>query len=260
MELTLAHQSDHVITVQCDNQHSHTFDLKALIPDSHGPGHPPQPLDDPVSYGQAIFAALFPPDTCARQTLEREPDRLMLDAIDAAIAAAPPPYRLIFTLLCETGMRIGEVLALQLGDVDLSPGREGVRVREAKNHSERIALLGATATPRSLRGLRALVKELRGQPGHVPLFRSNRGTSVSYAAAQYQWAQRCEAQGLIEQVGDRQQLRSTLHQLRHTCGSELVRQGQPMEIVQRVLGHRDIRSTQGYAELDDLQVRAALER
>lgn len=38
-----------------------------------------------------------------------------------------------------------------------------------------------------------------------------------------------------------------------------MRQGQRMEIVQRVLGHRDIRSTQGYAELDDVQVREALE-
>jgi len=33
-----------------------------------------------------------------------------------------------------------------------------------------------------------------------------------------------------------------------------------VEIVQRVLGHRDIRSTLGYAELQKAQVRAALER
>ena len=49
------------------------------------------------------------------------------------------------------------------------------------------------------------------------------------------------------------------HQLRHTRGSELIAQGQRVEIVQRVLGHRDIRSTLGYAELQDAQVRAALE-
>jgi site-specific recombinase XerD len=33
-----------------------------------------------------------------------------------------------------------------------------------------------------------------------------------------------------------------------------------MEIIQRVLGHRDPRSTQGYAALHDDQVRAALEQ
>jgi hypothetical protein len=43
-------------------------------------------------------------------------------------------------------------------------------------------------------------------------------------------------------------------------GSELIAQGQRIEIVQRVLGHRDIRSTLGYAELQEAQVRAALER
>jgi site-specific recombinase XerD len=41
--------------------------------------------------------------------------------------------------------------------------------------------------------------------------------------------------------------------------TELVEQGQRLEIVQRVLGHRDPRSTQGYAELAEAQVRAALE-
>ena len=46
---------------------------------------------------------------------------------------------------------------------------------------------------------------------------------------------------------------------RHRAAEIIVRQGQPMEIVQRVLGHRDIRSTQGYAELDHQQLRDALE-
>ena len=39
--------------------------------------------------------------------------------------------------------------------------------------------------------------------------------------------------------------RYTPHQLRHTRGTELLAQGQRVEIVQRVLGHRDIRSTLG---------------
>jgi integrase/recombinase XerD len=183
-----------------------------------------------------------------------------LEAIDRAITHLTPPYRLIFTILRETGMRIGEVLTLQLADLCLEGGREGLRVRESKNGNERIAPLGAKATPKSLRGLRALVKERKGQAGYVPLFCSNRGTAVSYAAVQYQWAQLCTALGLVDEQGGQHHLRYTIHQLRHTRGSELVRHGQPIEIVQRVLGHRDIRSTQGYAALDDVQVREALER
>lgn len=174
-----------------------------------------------------------------------------------AIAAAPQPYRLIFTLLRETGMRVGEVLWLNVGDVTLKPGREGLRVREAKNKSERIVTLGPSSTPKSLRGLRSHCRQLGGLPPTTPLFSSNRGTRVSYAAAQYQWAQLCSRAGLVEVDGT---LRYTLHQLRHTRGSELIEEGKAVEIVQRVLGHRDIRSTQGYVDLSEMQVRAALEK
>ncbi len=178
-----------------------------------------------------------------------------LNLLDGAIATTAQPYRLLFTILRETGMRVGEVLALSLGDVTLDPGREGLHVRDPKNRHERLAILGPDATPKTLRGLRAWVREMKGRPNHAPLFTSNRGTRLSYSAVQYQWSALCEKTGLVEADGG---LRYTIHQLRHTRGSELVRQGVGMEIVQRVLGHRDIRSTQGYAELDDLQVREVL--
>lgn len=216
----------------------------------------------------ATKQALCPLNPLADREPARQPTRRLprpvrstpdLERIDRAIAAAAQPYRLIFTILRETGMRVSEVLALQVGDVSIEPGREGLRICEPKNGTERIAPLGAKATPKSLRGVRAFLKHVHGQPSYVPLFRSNRGTQVSYAAVQYQWTKLCTHAGLVEDRDGTTQLRYTIHQLRHTRGSELTQQGQPLEIVQRVLGHRDIRSTQGYAELDDLQVRAALE-
>lgn len=194
--------------------------------------------------------------TRQRQRLPRPiPSGADRAALAQAIAAAPQPYRLLFTLLRETGMRAGEVLALTLGDVSLAAGREGLRVRDPKNGTERVVVLGPTATPRGMRLLRVQLKTLAGQPGHVPLTRSPRGTRVSYDALHYQWHQVCARAQLIDATGTP---RYTLHQLRHTRGSELVEQGQPMAIVQRVLGHRDPRSTQGYAALHDDQVRAAL--
>ncbi len=98
---------------------------------------------------------------------------------------------------------------------------------------------------------------MRGAQPQEILFRSNRGTAVSYDALHYQWAKLCTVAGLIDEAGAP---RYTPHQLRHTRGSDLIAQGQRIEIVQRVLGHRDIRSTLGYAELQESQVRAALEQ
>jgi integrase/recombinase XerD len=178
-------------------------------------------------------------------------------ALDAAIGTTLQPYRLIFTLLRETGMRVGEVLELRWGDVTLDSGREALRVREPKNGLERAVVLGPTSTPRTVRGLRAARRSLGRTPAdHEVLFHSNRGTRVSYDALHYQWAKLCQVAGLVDADGTP---RYTPHQLRRTRGSELIAQGQRVEIVQRVLGHRDIRSTLGYAELQEAQVRAALE-
>jgi integrase/recombinase XerD len=178
-------------------------------------------------------------------------------AIDTAIAAAPQPYRLILTILRETGMRCEEALDLRLEDVLLDPGREGLRVREPKNRSERIVILTPRATPKTIRGLRTHLKHVpHGTPRHVYLFTSNRGTRVSYDALRYQWQRVCTAAELVDATG---KALYTLHQLRHTRGTELFEDGQSLETAQRVLGHRDPRSTLGYAELNDQQIRAALE-
>jgi integrase len=77
----------------------------------------------------------------------------------------PQPYRLIFLVLHETGMRVGEVLELRWGDVILDAGREALRVREPKNGRERIVMLGPTATPRTLRGLRRSMPSARPRAG-----------------------------------------------------------------------------------------------
>ena len=66
--------------------------------------------------------------------------------IDNAITTASPPYRQILILLRETGMRAGEALTLTIGDVTLATGREDIRVRDPKNGTERIVVLGPTAT------------------------------------------------------------------------------------------------------------------
>ena len=74
---------------------------------------------------------------------------------------------------------------------------------------------------------------------------------MSYDAIHYQWEKLCR---LAELINEDDKLRYTIHQLRHTRGSELLAQGQPIEIIQRVLGQKDIRSTLGYAELSEAQV------
>ena len=181
-----------------------------------------------------------------------------LKALDSAIMAAPQPYRIMFTILRETGMRPDEVLSLDIGDVTLDPGREGLRIREAKNHTDRIVVLDADQMKRTLRLLRSWIRTLSDSIGPTtPLFRSNRGTRVSYDALHYQWGKICLAAKVVDAIDGKVQPRYTIHQLRHTVGTDLIRD-LPEHIVSRMLGHRDPRSTRRYADVTESHVRAAL--
>src|SRR5579859_5781806 len=89
MELTLARQAGTQVLVTCDDQSSHTFDLPTLLPGDKGP---PQPIDDPVAYGKAVYQALFPPETAARRDLDAMPERILLVTTDDTIDAIPWEY------------------------------------------------------------------------------------------------------------------------------------------------------------------------
>ena len=181
-----------------------------------------------------------------------------LPALDKAMRAAPPPYRLIFTILRETGMRADEVLGLNVGDVILDRGREGILIREAKNNHQRIVILTPDVMPKTLTGLRAWVRDLEHDVAPtLPLFVSQRGTRVAYDTLHYQWVQLCHAANLVDLVDGTAHHRYTMHQLRHTVASAWITR-YPEHIVSRMLGHRDPRSTRRYAEVNEDQVRAAL--
>jgi integrase len=51
-----------------------------------------------------------------------------------------------------------------------------------------------------------------------------------------------------------------LHRLRHTCATERLRAGMPLEAVQRLLGHATIQQTLGYAEIIARDVQKHAER
>mgnify|MGYP001350069467 CR=1 FL=1 len=198
-------------------------------------------LHNPVEQVGARYHAEHRPQPIASEAERR--------ALDAAIAACAQPYRLIFTLLREIGIRTDEVLNLNRGDVILEPGREVLLVRDSKSGAKRIVVLTPDAMPRSLRGLRSCVRELGDDVApDTPLFRSSRGTRASYDTLHRRWVQICQQARLVDMVDGRETPRYTLHHLRHTAAAELIA-SYPEQVVRRILGHRDPRSTRRYAEI-----------
>ena len=76
------------------------------------------------------------------------------------------------------------------------------------------------------------------------MFLNQHGQLITVTGIQLQLAKYCQQAGIW----------ITCHQLRHTFASRLIAAGVPVTSVQKLLGHRSIRTTQRYIQVHDLQV------
>lgn len=161
--------------------------------------------------------------------------RPAVEAILAAIPVAKRRDRLLFRLLFETGVRVGEALAVHVEDLDLRPDDEHLRVL-GKGNRRRTVLLD---DPALVHQLRAYLKQAGYRYG--PLFRAEkngRGGPLRYQSVQELWARYWEKAGVA----------CTLHQLRHTHATELVNDGVGLATIRKRLGHRQLQTTLRYAD------------
>jgi integrase/recombinase XerD len=132
----------------------------------------------------------------------------LLDAIDDS------RDRAIFTLMVKAGLRVDEVVQLQLSDlhpVD-STGLARLRVR-GKGDKDRVVWLTPEVLDRVQNWLQA-----RPQTLSTYLFLNQHGYPLSVAGVQFRLKQHCERAGV----------RLTCHQLRHTFARRLAEQGMPV--------------------------------
>jgi integrase/recombinase XerD len=144
--------------------------------------------------------------------------------------------RALILVLLRTGMRIGEVLRLQLRDLDI--GERKIHIYEGeKNCLGRVVYLSDDA----LMAIRLWLKKRDKIKEH--LFYGLR-SKMCYTSARNIFVRYIRAAGL-EHKG------YTIHSLRHTFASELLNAGMRLEYLQLLLGHRNIEITRRYARLTD---------
>ena len=151
----------------------------------------------------------------------------------------------LFRLIFETGLRIGEALAVYVEDVDLTPDDEHLRVR-GKGGRGRTVLLDDLHV---VRQLRTYLKATGYR--HGPLFRAEkngRGGPLRYQSVHALWSRYCANAGIA----------CTLHQLRHTHATELVNGGVSLATIRKRLGHKNLQTTLRYAEQADATADAEL--
>jgi site-specific recombinase XerD len=169
------------------------------------------------------------------------PRGLAREKVEAILAAMPPRQqrdRLLFRLILEIGLRVGEALGLHVEDLILTPDDERIHV-VGKGGKPRTVLLDDS---RLVRQLRTYLKETGYR--HGPLFRAaknGRGGPLRYQSVQERWARYCEQAGVL----------CTLHQLRHTHATELVNEGVSLATIRKRLGHKNLQTTLRYAEQSD---------
>ena len=145
--------------------------------------------------------------------------------------------RALVLMLLRTGMRIGELLALRIQDIDLK--EQKVFIHEAKKtRAGRVVYFSADAKD-------ALVAWLREKdPREDVLAYGKKYESITYAAARQMFVRCLKKAGLFHKG-------YTLHCLRHTFASELLNAGMRLECVQPLLGHTSVEVTRRYARLTD---------
>ena len=152
--------------------------------------------------------------------------------------------RAILELLYASGMRAGELVGLNLGSVNLSQKEARVLGKGAK---ERIVLLGEPAR----RALEAYLQEgrprLLNNKAPKALFLNRLGTRLSARSVQEILNQRARQAGITQEV--------TPHTLRHTFATHLLDGGADLRVVQELLGHASLATTQIYTHVTQSQAR-----
>lgn len=148
-----------------------------------------------------------------------------------------PRDKALFLLLLRTGMRIGELLDLQVYDVDLQERKILIHTGE-KNSRGRVVYFSDDAGAALQNWLR------RRNPAKEHLFYSAQKHNLSYAAVRNRFNNYLEKAGLARK-------RYTIHQLRHTFATELLNAGMRIECLQVLLGHGNLEMTKRYARLKD---------
>jgi site-specific recombinase XerD len=142
-------------------------------------------------------------------------------------------HRLLLMTAYGAGLRVSELVALRVGDLDAD--RMTIRVQQGKGSRDRYTLL----SPRLLEEFR--VYTTLDSPERWLFPSRRRQESISISCAQRVWGRAKREAGVSKRGG--------IHALRHAFATHLLEDGTDLHTIQRLLGHRHIGTTMLYFHL-----------
>jgi len=147
-------------------------------------------------------------------------------------------HRTMFMTAYASGLRVSELVALRVEDID--SGRMMIRVRQGKGRKDRYVKLAEQL----LTMLRTYWKAYRPAPW---LFLGRyRDRPITIGAVTVLCRQICERAGLSKDV--------TVHTLRHSYATHLLDAGTDLRTIQVLLGHRSIKTTALYTHVSQAKL------
>jgi integrase/recombinase XerC len=158
--------------------------------------------------------------------------------------------RAILETLYSAGLRVSELVGLDIASVDLQEGLATVR---GKGKRERLALLGppAIAAINAWLGVRTTLGGARAV-NQAALFLSKRGTRLTTRSVARLLEKYLKQTGLDPEASP--------HTLRHSFATHLVDAGADIRSVQELLGHRSLGTTQMYTHVTTQRLRESYQK
>ena len=166
--------------------------------------------------------------------------------------------RFLLALMSETAMRVGQALGLRHGDFVSRERTVRIVPRDDNANGARAKCRDVMAIPVSAGLVRLYSSYLFDEYGDldsdyvfVNLFAAPVGRPLRYSAVA----------GLVERLQARTGIAFSLHRLRHSAATDMLRRGVPIEIVSKMLTHASVATTsRTYIHLDVEDLRAELTR
>ena len=204
------------------------------------PGNPFRLADNPK--GETKYPAV----------LFQEEAQALLEANRARTDELAPRDQAILELMLSSGLRASETVNLKMLQIDLA--RRVIRVR-GKGNKDRIVPFSKEAKAAIVAYRDDLrLKLLRNNPSGRSeyLFLNSRGQKLTVRGLEYIMKE------IEEKTGKRLGLHP--HELRHSFATKMLERGADLRLIQEILGHRSINSTQIYTHLSQKEITAEYEK
>ena len=191
------------------------------------------------SFYRLVFDKDFNHKILPRPKVEqKQPDTLSIDEVQKIVnSISNIKHKTIFCLMYSCAMRVGEVTNLKIKDIDSKQNK--IIIKNGKGKIDRIVMLDYSVLE--------LIREYWVQyKTNEYLFEGVKGGKYSDKSIQSLVKTSALKNGILKKISS--------HSLRHSCLTQMIKDGVDLRTVQKIAGHKNINTTAGYIKIMDFDI------